>query len=64
MLRTGFKVRGLDPSSAIAKLDASVPLGRIATPQDIADVILFLAGDDARYLCGSLIEVNGGKSVA
>ena len=63
MLRTGFATRGLDPDSAIADLNASVPLGRIAEPEDIADVILFLASDQARYMCGALLEVNGGKSV-
>ena len=63
MLRSGFAVRGLDPDRAIADLNASVPLGRIATPEDIADVILFLASDAARYMCGALVEVNGGKPV-
>lgn len=64
MLRTGFAVRGLDPDRAMADLDASVPLGRVAQPQDIADVVLFLASDAARYMCGALVEVNGGKAVA
>lgn len=63
MLRSGFAVRGLDPETAMADLNASVPLGRIAEPEDIADVVLFLASDAARYLCGALIEVNGGKPV-
>ena len=63
MIRTGFQMRGLDPDAAIDELNASVPLGRIAEPQDIADVVLFLASDQARYICGALIEVNGGKSV-
>ncbi|QIE46073.1 SDR family oxidoreductase [Pseudohalocynthiibacter aestuariivivens] len=63
MLRTGFAVRGLDPDQAIATLNASVPLGRIAEPDDIADVILFLASDAARYMCGALVPVNGGKPV-
>lgn len=63
MLRSGFSNRGFDPATAIETLGATVPLGRIATPQDIVDVMLFLASDDARYLCGSLIEVNGGKPV-
>lgn len=63
MLRTGFATRGLDPDTAIADLNASVPLGRIAAPEDIADVIAFLASDDARYVCGALLEVNGGKPV-
>ncbi|MDX1784768.1 SDR family NAD(P)-dependent oxidoreductase [Roseovarius sp. ZX-A-9] len=63
MLRTGFAIRGLDPDAAVATLNATVPLGRIAEPEDIADVILFLASDAARYMCGALVPVNGGKPV-
>ena len=63
MIRSGFKIRGLDPDRAIDELNASVPLGRIAQPEDIADVIAFLASNDARYMCGALLEVNGGKAV-
>lgn len=61
MLRTGFAKRGFDPDTAVAELGKTVPLGRIAEPDDIADVILFLASDAARYMCGAVIEVNGGK---
>lgn len=64
MLRTGFAKRGFDPDTAVAKLNKTVPIGRIAEPEDIAEVILFLASDAARYMCGSLVEVNGGKAVA
>lgn len=63
MLRTGFAKRGFDPDSAVAELGKTVPLGRIAEPEDIADVILFLASDAARYMCGAVVEVNGGKAV-
>ncbi len=63
MLRSGFAKRGFDPDTAIAELGKSVPLGRIAEPEDIAEVILFLASDSARYMCGALVEVNGGKPV-
>ncbi|MEO1142385.1 MAG: SDR family oxidoreductase [Pseudomonadota bacterium] len=63
MIRTGFETRGLDPDKAIDDLNASVPLGRIAEPEDIADVVAFLASDQSRYMCGALLEVNGGKSV-
>jgi len=64
MLRTGFEIRGLDPVRGIEELDASVPIGRIAKPEDIADVVAFLASDKARYMCGALLEVNGGKPVS
>jgi len=39
-----------------------VPLGRIGKPEEIADVILFLASDDARYVTASLIVVDGGMT--
>ena len=64
MLRTGFEMRGFDPTTAVAELDKTVPLGQIAQPEDIAEVVLFLASDHARYMFGSLVEVNGGKLVA
>ena len=64
MLRTGFELRGLNPMTAIEELNQSVPLGRIAQPDDIADVVTFLASNDARYMCGALVEVNGGKPVS
>jgi NAD(P)-dependent dehydrogenase (short-subunit alcohol dehydrogenase family) len=63
MLRSGFAKRGFDPDNAVAELGKTVPLGRIARPEDIADVVLFLTSDAARYMCGSLVEINGGKPV-
>ena len=63
MSRTGFAVRGFDPEKAIEELNASVPVGHIASPEEIVDVMLFLASDAARYMCGALVEVNGGKPV-
>lgn len=39
----------------------SVPLGRLAEPEDIADVVLFLVTDAARYITGQTIHVNGGQ---
>jgi len=64
MIKSGFSLRGLDPDNAIEELNKTVPLGRIAEPEDIADVVAFLASDLARYMCGSLVEVNGGKPVS
>jgi NAD(P)-dependent dehydrogenase (short-subunit alcohol dehydrogenase family) len=64
MLRSGFNARGIDPQTGIDELNQSVPLGHIARPEEIADVVLFLASDQSRYMCGSLVEVNGGKPVA
>ncbi len=37
-----------------------IPLARVGTPEEVADLIAFLASDAARYLCGETIEINGG----
>lgn len=63
MLRTGFEIRGLDAEKGIAQLGETVPLGRVAKPEDVADAIAFLASNDARYICGELLEINGAKAV-
>jgi len=38
-----------------------VPLGRMATPDDIADMAVFLASEEARYVTGQTLHVNGGQ---
>jgi NAD(P)-dependent dehydrogenase (short-subunit alcohol dehydrogenase family) len=42
--------------------DAAIPLRRVAAPDDIADVVVFLASDRARYVTGADIVVDGGFS--
>ena len=42
---------------------ARVPLGRAGEPEDIADVILFLASDAARYVTGQVIVADGGLAI-
>jgi len=64
MLRSGFERRGLDPDKAVEELNKSVPLGHIAEPEEIADVIAFLASDQARYIAGACLDVTGAKPVS
>ena len=59
MLRSGFERRGIDPRKGIEELGKTVPLGHVAEPREIADVIAFLASQDARYICGETVEVTG-----
>jgi 3-oxoacyl-[acyl-carrier protein] reductase len=39
---------------------ARIPLGRGGTPEDIAKTVKFLASDDAAYITGQVIHINGG----
>jgi NAD(P)-dependent dehydrogenase (short-subunit alcohol dehydrogenase family) len=48
---------GLSPSSERAK---TVPLGRLATPEDIANAVAFLASSEAAYMTGQAVNVTGG----
>ncbi|NUL82382.1 MAG: SDR family oxidoreductase [Armatimonadetes bacterium] len=43
------------------KIVAEIPVGRIASPQDVANVVKFLASSEADYLTGVTIDVNGGS---
>lgn len=54
---------GDDTPELREKFRSSVPLGRLSTPRDIADTVLFLASDDAKFLTGVAIEVDGGRCI-
>jgi 3-oxoacyl-[acyl-carrier protein] reductase len=45
------------------KFIASVPLGRLAVPQDIANAALFLASAEAQFMTGNIVEVDGGRAI-
>ncbi len=48
------------PEPAIAHLVSQTPLGRLGQPTDIANVVAFLVGDDAHWMTGQNLQVNGG----
>ena len=60
MVRTGMTATVYADARIAAERDALVPIGRVATPEDIADVIAFLLGPDARYVNGHDLVVDGG----
>jgi 3-oxoacyl-[acyl-carrier protein] reductase len=45
------------------KFEATIPLGRFSTANDIAQTMLFLSSDDAEFLTGVALEVDGGRCV-
>ena len=79
LARDGIKVNGVAPGyirtaqllseehslgkEGADKAGSFIPMGRIGEPDDIADVIVFLASHEARYLTGQVISVDGGLAV-
>lgn len=49
------------PKEVIDKVRTSVPMGYVAEPEDVAGVVAFLASDDARYITGQSILIDGGR---
>lgn len=54
---------GGDTPELRAKFKATVPLGRLSTPRDVASAALFLASDEAEFLTGVALEVDGGRCI-
>ncbi|MEW6768405.1 MAG: SDR family oxidoreductase [Pseudomonadota bacterium] len=54
---------GSDTPEVRAKFIASIPLGRFSKPSDVASSALFLSSDEAEFLTGVLLEVDGGRTI-
>lgn len=72
--RYGITVNGVEPGNILTEgmkahrspefikaMGDSVPLGRLGTPRDVANAFLFLGSDDAEYVTGTTIVVDGGQ---
>jgi len=46
-----------------AKFIATIPMGRMSEPQDIANACLYLASDEAEFITGTVLEVDGGRTI-
>ena len=53
-------MQGVPVGSVKEQAVAGVPLGRIQQPEDVANVVAFLASDDASYMAGQTYNVSGG----
>ncbi|KAA6211410.1 glucose 1-dehydrogenase [Streptomyces filamentosus] len=60
---TDMNARHRTTPEAVAELAALSALGRVGTPQDIADVVAFLASDDARWITGQYLAAGGGTGL-
>jgi 3-oxoacyl-[acyl-carrier protein] reductase len=56
----GQKISGLSREQYLARAVEDVPVGRIGTPEEFANVIVFLASDRASYVTGVSVQVDGG----
>jgi NAD(P)-dependent dehydrogenase (short-subunit alcohol dehydrogenase family) len=56
------RMTGRTPDDLVAAQQARIPLRRLATPEEIAEVALFLASDRASYVTGAIVPMDGGAS--
>lgn len=49
------------PANVLEKIVAKIPVGRLGQPEDIARGVLFLVGDDAGFITGATLSINGGQ---
>lgn len=63
-IATDMSAKALDNDPARKqKVLSRTPMGKLGVPEDIADAVLFLASDAARYITGVILPVDGGNSV-
>jgi NAD(P)-dependent dehydrogenase (short-subunit alcohol dehydrogenase family) len=59
-LNQGYFARAVDPVAAKARVERLYPMRRIAQPEEVAKVALFLASDDSSFVSGTEVVVDGG----
>jgi len=60
-LRLDAQKQGITEAEALRRNEERVPLGRLAKPEEVAAVVLFLASEQASYVTGAIIPMDGGK---
>src|SRR5438445_5297404 len=60
-LKAESKMTGLSEAELLERNQARIPLGRLGTPEEVAQVALFLASDRASYVTGAIVPMDGGS---
>jgi NAD(P)-dependent dehydrogenase (short-subunit alcohol dehydrogenase family) len=58
-IQSDARLAGITPQEALRRLTASLPLGRVATPEEIASAVLFLSSPRASYVSGAILTMDG-----
>ncbi len=58
------RIRNISPSEAQKRAEMSIPLGRICTPEEVANVAVFVASERASFMNGAVITLDGGQRKA
>jgi NAD(P)-dependent dehydrogenase (short-subunit alcohol dehydrogenase family) len=61
-LRVEAKMTGLGEAELLQRMQAKIPLGRLGTPEEVAQVALFLASTHASYVTGAIVPMDGGAN--
>jgi NAD(P)-dependent dehydrogenase (short-subunit alcohol dehydrogenase family) len=56
------KMTGLGEAELLQRMQARIPLGRLGTPEEVANVVLFLASEHASYVTGAIVPMDGGAN--
>ena len=61
--RSAKNSRPDDPESALRDMAKFIPMRRLATVEELGDLVAFLASEDSRYITGTGIVIDGGSSL-
>ena len=61
-LRLDAQKQGITEAEALKRNEERVPLGRLAKPEEVAAVVVFLASEQASYVTGAIIPMDGGRT--
>lgn len=60
MIKTEAALDHFGGAKGLSKIEAALPMGRMAVPEDMANAVMFLSSDKSNYITGACLEVHGG----